>query len=199
VARAALAVVELVFVMVGVSSPLALVEPVRSTWDSVDGALGIAALAALLSAWAAWRLVAGTRGRGRPSDAEEAGLRAALAVLAFPSVLITASTGTTDIVLAAMLGVALLLWRRPTAASGMLAVAGWFKLAPFALAPVLLAPLRGWALAAAVGALAAVSAAVLALVVAFGGLGGPGDMVHAVSYQVTRGSSLTFSAPARGR
>ena len=169
-------------------TPLALVEPVRSIWDSVDGAMAIAVVAALVGAWAARRLVAGTRGRGRPSDAEEAGLRAALAVLAFPPVLITASTGTTDIVLAAMLGVALLLWRRPATASGMLAVAGWFKLAPFAAAPVLLAPLRGRRLAGALGALAAVSAAVLALVVALGGLGGAGEMVRAISYQFTRGS-----------
>jgi hypothetical protein len=169
-------------------TPLALFEPVRSEWASVDGALAVAVVAALVAAWATLRSVAGPRRPRRAPEAEEAGLRAALAVLTFPAVLITASTGTTDVVLAALLGVALLLWRRPTAAGAMLALAGWFKLAPFALVPVFLASLRGRGLAAALGALAAVSAAVLALVVAVGGLHGVGEMVHAVSYQFTRGS-----------
>jgi hypothetical protein len=168
--------------------PLALVDPVRSQWDSVVGALAIAVLAALAAAWATFRQVAGPSGSRRSPETEEGGLRAAVAVLAFPPVLITASTGTTDIVLAAILGVAFLVWRRPAAASGMLAVAGWFKLAPFALLPVLLAPLRGRRLAAAFGAVAAVSAALLALVIAVGGVHGPEAMVSAVSYQFTRGS-----------
>jgi len=169
-------------------TPLALFDPVRSEWASVDAALAVAVVAALLAAWAALRSVAGPRRRHRSPEAEEAGLRAALAVLTFPAVLITASTGTTDIVLAALLGVALLLWRRPAAAAGTLALAGWFKLAPFALVPVFLASLRGRRLAAALGALAVVSAAVLALLLAVGGVHGPGEMIHAVAYQFTRGS-----------
>ncbi len=169
-------------------TPLALIEPARSEWASVDGALAVAVGAALGAAWAALRLAAGPRRPSRSPEAEEAGLRSALAVLAFPAVLITASTGTTDIVLAALVGVALLLWRRPAAATGMLAVAGWFKLAPFALVPVFLAALRGRRLAAALGALAAVSAGVLALIVAVGGVQAVGEMFRAVAYQFSRGS-----------
>jgi len=169
-------------------TPLAAVHPVRSEWDSLDGALAVAVAAALTAAWTARRAAAGPRDRGRTTEAEEAGLRAALAVLAFPAVIITASTGTTDIVLAAMLGIALLLWRRPAAAAATLAVAGWFKLAPFALVPVLLASLRGRRLAGALGAVAAVSTVVFALVLAVGGMHGPGEMAHAVAYQFTRGS-----------
>jgi Glycosyltransferase family 87 len=169
-------------------TPLALVHPVRSEWDSVDGALAVAVAAALIAAGAALRAGAGPRGLRRTPEAEEAGLRAALAVLAFPALLISASTGTTDVVLAAMLAIALLLWRRPAAAAAALAVAGWFKLAPFALVPVLLASQRGRRMAAALGALAGVSALVLALVVVVGGIDGPAEMAHAVAYQFTRGS-----------
>ena len=116
------------------------------------------------------RRVSGVR---RPVEVEEAGLRAALAWLAFPSVLITVSTGTTDIVLAAMLAIAVLLWRRPTLCTGILAGAGWFKLAPFALVPVSLAPLRGRRLAWALAAIALVSLPMVALLLALGGLNGP--------------------------
>jgi hypothetical protein len=137
--------------------------------------------------------VAGARRRkggsaGRPPELEEAGLRAALAWLAFPPVLITVSTGTTDVVLAAMLAVSVLLWRRPAAVSALLALAGWFKLAPFALLAVRVAPLRGRALGRALAAVAIVSLPLLGLLVALGGLSGPASMIHAVSYQLSRGS-----------
>jgi hypothetical protein len=111
-----------------------------------------------------------------------------VAWLAFPPLLITASTGTTDVALAAMLAGAVLLWRRPTWCNGLLAVAGWFKLAPFALLPVSLAPLRGRRLLGAIGAIAAVSAVSLGILLALGGIHGPSEMAHAVAYQFSRGS-----------
>jgi hypothetical protein len=171
-------------------APLAAVAPVNSVLDSVDGALAVAVLAGLASAYALFRSAAGPRPRRqqRDGDAEAAGLRAALAWLTFPPLLIIASTGTTDVVLAAMLVFAVVLWRRPGASTAVLAIAGWFKLAPFALVPVWLAPLRGRRLAAALGALAGVSVAALTLVLALGGLHGPAAMVHAVSYQFDRGA-----------
>ena len=176
-------------------TPLALVAPVRDTWDSVDGGLAVAALAALASAWGVFRLFAGARGKAgasRPVELEETGLRAALTWLAFPPLLITASTGTTDVVLAAMLVLAVLLWRRPTACAAILAVAGWFKLAPFALLPACLAPLRGGRLARAVAVIVVASLPSLALLIALGGWQGPGDMIHAVSYQFSRASLQSF-------
>jgi hypothetical protein len=172
-------------------APLALLSPVNTQWDSVDAGLAVAVLAALVAAWAMLRLTAGPRARrggGRTPEVEEAGLRAALAWLAFPPVLITASTGTTDVVLGAMLALALLLWRRPAASAGLLAVAGWFKLAPVALLPVALAPLRGRRLIAPVAAIGLVSLLSLGLVLAVGGVHGPSDMLHAVAYQFSRGS-----------
>jgi Glycosyltransferase family 87 len=182
-------------------TPLALFEPVHSTWNSVYAGLAAAVAAAFVGGWAVYRIAAGPRrrfgegrpgegrpGEGRPGEVEEAGLRAALAWLAFPSLLITVSTGTTDVALGAMLAIAVLLWRRPALCAGMVAVAGWFKLAPFALLPVSLAPLRGRSLVRALAAIALVSVPMLALLFALGGLHGPEEMLHSMSYQFTRGS-----------
>jgi hypothetical protein len=172
-------------------TPLALFAPVSNVWDSVDGGLAVTVLAAVVGAWAVFRTTAGARSWARaprPVEAEEAGLRAALAWLAFPPLLITVSTGTTDVVLAAMLLVAVLLWRRPAACSAMLALAGWFKLAPFALLTVCLAPLSGRRLAGALAAIAAVSLPLIGVLVALGGVHGISDMVHAIAYQFSRGS-----------
>jgi hypothetical protein len=171
-------------------APLAVVAPVDSVFSSVDGALAVAALAALAAAAVVLVSAVGPRRRSgsRSPVAEQAGLRAAITWLSFPPLLIIASTGTTDVVLAAMLAFAVVLWHRPAASMGVLAVAGWFKLAPFALVPIWLAPLRGRRLAAAVGAGAGVSAATVALLVALGGVHGPAAMVHAVAYQFERAS-----------
>jgi hypothetical protein len=170
--------------------PVALVAPVTTIWDSVNGGLAVAVLAALVAAWALFRTQAGRRRRGSrpPAEVEEAGLRAALTLLAFPPLLITVSTGTTDPVLAAMLAVAVLLWRRPALCTGMLAAAGWFKLAPFVLVPIALAPLRGRRLAVALTAIALVSLPLIGLLLALGGVGGPADMIRSMAYQFTRGS-----------
>jgi Glycosyltransferase family 87 len=168
-------------------APVALVAPVNSLWDGVDAGLIVAVLAALLAAWAVFRAIAGRR-RGRPPEVEETGLRAALAWLAFPPLLITASTGTTDVALGTMLAIGVLLWRRPAACSAVLALAGWFKLAPFALLPLRLASLRGRQLAGALAAVAAVSVPLVGLLIVLGGLRGPADMVHAVSFQFGRDS-----------
>jgi hypothetical protein len=176
-------------------APLAVLAPVRDNWDGVELGLVLAAVAAIAGAWALFRLTAGPRTKAgavrRPED-EEAALRSAFAWLAFPTLLATVSTGTTDIVLGAMLGGALLLWRRPTACTAMLAAAGWFKLAPFALLPVCLAPLRGRRLAAALAAIGAVSAPVIGVLLALGGVHGIGAMLHAMSYQFSRGADQSI-------
>ena len=173
-------------------TPVALFAPVVSPWGaSVDAGLAVAAVAALGGAWAVSRMISARRPKPSPTrsiESEEAGLRAAVAFLTFPSLLITVSTGTTDVVLAAMLAVALLLWRRPAACSAMLAVGGWFKLVPFALLPIRLAPLRGRSLARALAAVALVSLPLVILLVALGGLHGPVEMVRGMSFQFSRGS-----------
>jgi hypothetical protein len=167
-------------------APLAWLSPVQSVWDSVDLALGVAVLAALLGAFALDRVAARAVAHG--DDAKELGLRSALLWLAFPPLLITVSTGTTDVVLGLLVLFAIVLWRRPLASVGVLAAAGWFKLVPFALVPLWLARLRGRRLLAAAGILAGSAAAVVGLLVAIGGAGGPAAMLHAVGYQFSRGS-----------
>ncbi|MHB8690860.1 MAG: glycosyltransferase 87 family protein [Solirubrobacteraceae bacterium] len=175
-------------------TPLAAVHPVHSLWDSVDIVLGATVVAALGAAWATFRALAGGRAMGdgtRPTrtlQAQERGLRGALMLLAFPPVLITVSTGTTDVPLAAMLAAAVLVYRRPAISGALLATAGWFKLAPFALVPVWLAGRRGTSLRLSIAAMIAVSLPVLVLLLALGGSGGPGAMVHAIEFQFSRGS-----------
>ena len=177
--------------------PLAWWAPVSSMWDSVDGALAVAVAAALATGWALFRSAAGARGsrrRPRPPELEEAGLRAALCWLSFPLLLITVSTGTTDVVLAAMLVMALLVWRRPGLSTTLLAAAAWFKLVPAVLMPIWLAPLRGRRLAVAVIAILGVSAALAGVLLAFGGVSGITAMLHAVEYQFSRGSPQSLWA-----
>ena len=161
--------------------PFALLTPVNSVFDNANLVLVVAIVAALAAAWGLDRL-------SRTATDDTAGLRAAIAWLTFPTVLVTVSTGTTDVLLGAMLVTALVLWRRPVAATGALALAGWFKLAPFALLPVALARLRGGVLWRSLAVIAALSAAMLALIVALGGTHGLSAMVTAIGFQQTRTS-----------
>lgn len=168
-------------------APVALLAPVRSIWDSVDLALAVGVLAVLAAA--AGVCLAGRPLGGRPPGVREAGLRAALTWLSFPPLLITASTGTTDTVLAAMVLIAVLLWQRPAAATAMLTAAAWFKLAPAALLALAMAPLRGRRLVAAVAAAVVVSLPLAGLLVVLGGgWAGVMAMVRAVAFQFSRGS-----------
>jgi hypothetical protein len=180
--------------------PLAWLSPVNSIWDSVDLPLAVTVAAVLAMAWALFRASSTVRPgegapgsgapepRGRSLDSEAAGLRAAVTWLAFPPVLVIASSGTSDVLLAAMLVFAVLLWRRPATSTALLAAAAWFKLAPVALLPIRLAPLRGRRLVRAVGAIALVTLPLLGLLLALGGPQGVMAMVHAISYQFSRGS-----------
>jgi hypothetical protein len=154
--------------------PLAALMPVRDNWDVANGALVVAAASALAVAWLLAR------------GASAAGLRAALAWLACPPVFIAVSSGTSDILLAALVAGALVLAQRRFAAGALIVAAGWFKLVPFALLPVWLARLHGRRLAAALALLAASALASWALLVALGGAGAPARMLHAIGYQLDR-------------
>jgi len=172
-------------------TPLATVMPVRDNWDVANGALIVAALSAIAGAWLlariAGRASASTRELDGPDDAARAaGLRAALAWLALPPLLVTASTGTSDVLLGAMLLAALALVRRPLASVAMVLVASWFKVVPFALLPIWLARLRGRRLLAALALTAASAALMLLALVALGGTRAPGQMLHAIAYQADR-------------
>ena len=168
--------------------PLAALMPVHDNWDVANGALIVAAGSALIVAWLLARSAARwARPRGEPAGgAQAAGLRAALAWLACPPLFVAVSSGTSDVLLAALLTGALVLSQRRLASAALIVAAGWFKLVPFALLPVWLARLRGRQLMAALALLAASAAATWALLVALGGAGAPARMLHAIGYQLDR-------------
>ncbi|HEY6760820.1 MAG TPA: hypothetical protein VI318_15085 [Baekduia sp.] len=165
-----------------VYTPLAWLWPVTWDWDDTFGALLIATLAML--ACAAGIAKATNNGTG-------ARWPAVIALLAFPAAAIATSSGTNDGLVAAALIWALAWWARPAASSALIAGAGMAKVAPLVLLPLWLARLRGAALLRAVAACAAVGAAMLAALVAFGGAHAPLDMAHAMSFQVSRRSMMS--------
>jgi hypothetical protein len=182
-------------------APLAALMPVHDDWDVANGALVVAAASALAVAWMLGR---GTRPRGLRAPAHRwervageedaapqgpdatAGLRSALAWLVYPPLVVTVSSGTSDVLLAVLLAAALVAVRRPLASVALVVLAGWFKLVPFALLPIWLARLRGRALVVALALLAASALATGALLLALGGAAAPARMLHALAFQFER-------------
>jgi hypothetical protein len=176
--------------------PTAALWPVYTAWDDADPTLVVAVAAALLSAAGVARALAKAHpappGSSDPSAA--ARLRAVVAVLAFPPLLVTVSTGTTDVVLGAMLVGMLVVWHRPGWGMAALSAAAAFKLAPVGIVPLFLARLRGRSLARALAVLGLSSMVMLAILIALGGAGAPGRMLTAMSFQLTRSSPHTLWA-----
>lgn len=177
--------------------PFAWATPVHNVWDNADLTLVVALAAALLLATGLWRMVL----RRERSELQSSsvvprsdGLRAAIAALTFPPLLVTVSTGTTDVVLAAMLVAVMLLWYRPGWCMAVLSGAAWFKLAPLAIMPLLLARWRGRALARAGAALIFTSGLLVVVLVALGGSAAVGRMLSAIRFQFTRASPHTLWA-----
>lgn len=173
-------------------TPFALLSPVYSVFDSADSTLLVAVVAGLFVAWGisrARRLKPSQAEPSRSNTGDTEGLRAAIAWLTFPPLLVTISTGTTDVALAAILLGAILLWRRPALSATVLAAGAWFKLTPLALIPLWLAPLRGRGLLRAVAAIAGVSLLVVGTLVLLGGWNAPSAMVDAIAYQGARSSA----------
>lgn len=181
-------------------TPVAWLWPVHDTWDSADPALYVAVATVLGGAVALWRPSRNARRAGRVDAADVGSLRMAIAWLTFPALVVTVSTGSTDAVLAVILLALILLWRRPAAAGAMVALGTWFKLVPLALAPLVLAPLHGRRMAAALAAIVAVTIGAVVLLLALGGFSAISVMGHAVGYQADRVSpqsvwALTGSVP----
>jgi hypothetical protein len=168
-------------------APFAVLWPVHTAWDDADVTLVLAVLAALAVAATSWRMTS-------RSSESTTGPRMAIAVLAFPPLLVTVSTGTTDVVLAAMLALVLLLWRRPGWGGAVLSGAAWFKASPALLVPLVLARWRGPSARRALGGMAGVSVLMLGVLVAVGGAGAPGRMLSAMAFQFTRASPHTLWA-----
>ena len=99
----------------------------RDGFDNLDGALYVAT-----------GVRAARRARWRCVRRSAATARVALAFLAFPPVMIAASSGSNDVVAAALVAAAL----RARGSTAALAAAGWVKLAPLALVPLWVARYR---------------------------------------------------------
>jgi hypothetical protein len=167
--------------------PAALVAPVHDAFSNLDGALYVTAASSLLVAAAIY--VAGLRlDPGGHSD----GIRLAIAWLVFPPALITASSGSNDLVAAACVAWALVFIACSARATLLLTIAGWVKLVPLFLIPICLARFRSRATLRAVVAAGAVTAAVLAWIALLAGTGGLREMVKAISFQDDRGSLLSL-------
>jgi hypothetical protein len=157
--------------------PAALISPVKTAFDGLDGALWVATGFALLAAAAIYRA---------------AGLRTAFAWLCFPPVVIAASAASNDLVAAACVAWAVALAAHAGRSTAALALAGLVKLAPFLALPVWALRHRGPGLARALAAAAVTIVGVGLWVVVIGGAGGLRDMAHALSFQAERGSLLSI-------
>jgi len=153
--------------------PAALVTPVKTGFDQLDGALWVAAAFTLAAAVAMYRV---------------GGLRLAIAWLTFPPVVIAASAGANDVVAAACIAWAAALFVHSGRSAAALSAAALVKLAPFAAVPLWVLRARGNGLARAAAGVGAVAGAVALWVVLLDGTSGMRDMANAVSFQAERGS-----------
>jgi hypothetical protein len=161
-------------------APFAALWPMVDNWGDATGSL-VANVLVLLVCLAG--VGAATRGPRWP---------AVLAFLAFPAALMSTSSGTNDLLIAAALIWAFAWFTRPAASSALVMLAGVAKLAPLAIVPLWLARLRGAALVRALAACAVVGVLSLAGLVAFGGLAGPRAMAEAMAFQLSRRSELSI-------
>lgn len=168
--------------------PGALLSPVTDAFSDRSGALVVAAIATAVTAWGLYRLVHANSAQ----DGSTAATLAVLAWLAFPPVLLTASGGSNDMVLAAALVWAVALAGGAARSSLVLTAAVWTKVVPLVLAPLWLARLRGAGLARGAAAALGLSAALGAWLILLGGAGAVGDMAEALVFQLQRRS---FYAP----
>jgi hypothetical protein len=111
-----------------------------------------------------------------------------LAWLCFPPLAVAVASGTNDLLLAAAIALALALAARSARAALALTAGAWIKLAPLALLPIWLARTQGRPLRRALGAVAGLSAALLAWILVLGGPAGIGHMLHAMTFQLDRGT-----------
>jgi hypothetical protein len=166
-------------------APAALIWPVHDLFDNLDGGLWIAAIALLAGAAAMFRA-------GRSAADEPFGLRHAAAWLLFPPLLVTASAGSNDLPTAALIAWALATFAHAGRTSGWISAAAWTKVAPVFVLPLWIARFRGAELKRALIAPVVLTVAMLALLLALGGMDGVSKMIEAIAFQSDRGAQLSF-------
>lgn len=152
--------------------PAAALAPVRDAFDDTSSAVLIGFAAVLVAAVAL----------------RKSGPRAVLAWLCFPPLAVAVASGTNDLLLAAAIAVALALYARGGRAALALTAGAWIKLAPLALLPIWLARTSGKPLLRAFTAVAGLSAALTAWILVLDGPAGVSHMLHAMSFQLDRGT-----------
>jgi len=172
--------------------PGALWHPVSNAFSDLSGSLAVAMAASVLTGAALYR-IAGDRqiAPGGAQQRAERRLRAVLAWFAFPPVLLAASGGSNDLLLAACLAWMLALRTRAGSSLLLLAMAVWVKLVPLILLAVWV-PYRRRDLNRACIAPVVLSVALTGLLLALDGPTGISAMVSAMAFQFQRGS---FFAP----
>src|SRR5204863_5649555 len=117
-----------------------------------------------------------------------AGTRAAIAWLAFPPVILAASSGTNDVILAACLVAVLGAAAHRRLSALLLGVAACVTVIPVLALPIWLVRMRRRPALETLAGLVALSAVLIGWMVLLGGPGSIAAMVHALSYQFDRGS-----------
>jgi len=181
--------------------PAAIVSPVTDVFSDPQGALILTAVAVLLTAAAIHRLIARTADPESRQDggrleayepAEVAGLRGAIAFLAFPPVLLAASSGSNDILLALCLVAVLGTVASARRSAMLLGVAAWAKLTPVVALPVWIARMDRRDALRAIAGLAGLSAVIAGGLVVLGGPGSLSTMANAVTFQFERRSLFSL-------
>lgn len=167
--------------------------PYHDAFSDPSGALLVAGAAALLAAWGLYRIGARLAesederlpGREPPSFA---GMRIALAWLSFPPVILAASSGSNDAILAACVVAAFACFYRPALSTFLLGVAAWVKVLPLLALPIWLARLSSRAALRALAVIAALSALLIGWLLMLGGPGAVSGMLDGLAFQASRGS-----------
>jgi hypothetical protein len=142
--------------------PFEQLLPWSGTWDALDAAHAAAITWDLLCLALLWRI-------GRRLGGTRLAVTLTYAWAACPFTLYVLNTNGNDGLVAALVLAALAAAARPVASGTLVALAGWAKFGPFALAPLFATHVRGGAARFAAG-FAVVSALCAALVMASGGL-----------------------------
>jgi hypothetical protein len=179
--------------------PVAAIWPVTDAFSDPQGALVVTAALTLLTAFGVYRLL----GRGQEGEGSEiaaagseppdlAGLRGAVAWLTFPPVLLAASSGSNDIVLAFCLVMVLGSLASARRSALLLGAAAWVKVTPIVALPVWIARMQRREALQTIGGLVLLSGVILGGLTALGGPGAVGSMVDAMRFQFERRSLFSF-------
>jgi hypothetical protein len=152
--------------------PFAALGPVHDSFDSLDGALWLNAIALVAAAavFSRWDT------------------RTSLAWMAFPPVLLAASGGGNDVPAAFFVAAALAAFAATQLSVGLLTLAGWVKIAPAVALVAFLARLRGAALPRAIAVVLGLLAAGVVAMLVVGGGHAIDRSLTALQFQFERGS-----------